>query len=43
MSFILNLNKYREQNVQSKIYKRQYPIKHLNGRKSFKARKVHQK
>jgi hypothetical protein len=43
MSFILNLNKSKEQSVPSKIYKRQYQIKHFNGRKSFKVRKARQK
>ena len=43
MSFILNLNKSKEQNAPSKTYKRRYPIKHFNGRKSFKVRKARQK
>ena len=43
MSFILNLNRSKEQSVPSKIYKRQYQIKHFNGRKSFKVRKARQR
>lgn len=43
MNFILNLNKQKEQSVQLKISKRQYRIKHSNGREFFKAKKAHPK